>query len=166
MNFEKPVDPSLEGRLSEEEAHDEANAISYKADVSPKTGRVVSVEQGSRIEREATPEDYEAALGALEDIKELAQKDPTVFEKMFKYGTRSVVAITLPIGILGSIYNETLNGVLWGKGDVAGAVKKDINSAKEYFKDDFPFTEAQRRLESLKAEAQRFAEGQTKRKEI
>ena len=67
MNFEQA--PSEETRLSESEAHDEANLIKAESVVSPMTGKISEEWEELYGEgRQPTAEEYNKALEAIEEL--------------------------------------------------------------------------------------------------
>jgi hypothetical protein len=75
MNFEQAPNP--ETRLNENEAHDEANLIKAEAGVSPMTGKISEEWEELYGEgREATVEEYDEALKAIEELKSIVESEP------------------------------------------------------------------------------------------
>ncbi len=130
-----------DARLNSEDAHEEANMLRLNME---------------RQRKEATPEDYDEALQELEELKRLAAEGPEGMDKAKQYLTRLTLAGAAPFIILGGILNETLS--LEGKGYVK-EVEDNIEGMLPYFtKDGVAWTEAQRRLEVLKYDAERKAQ--------
>ena len=84
MSFEK-FTPE-ENKLSPEDAQQEANMVRAKMGASPETGKIprnwIEAED-PKWGKEPTAEDYEDALGAVEEMKRLAKEEPST-EKVLK----------------------------------------------------------------------------------
>lgn len=151
MSFENmnQIAPESE-KMEQEKAHEEANMLKAKLEFG----------------KEPTREDYEVASQELDELKQLAEKDPEGFNKLMKYATRSIIGATMPFAILGTIVSESLFKIsnTKEKGYVAG-VKENIDFARLYFaKDGVAWTEAQRRLKALEHEGGRIAEDELNEK--
>lgn len=72
-------------RLSKEEAQQEAGMLRAKMEISPRTGK-------GPEGLELTAEDYDAALEALNELKELAAKEPAVEKVLATLGRLSAEA--------------------------------------------------------------------------
>lgn len=73
--FEAPNDSE---QLSEEAAHEEANLLRAQMNVSPETGKMQGPDP--RLDREPTPEDYDKALEAVEELKRVVRENPESLE--------------------------------------------------------------------------------------
>jgi hypothetical protein len=82
---------SIEGpkRLSQDEAHDEANMLRAKVGVSPETGKIPEAvspfyERDYVEGKEPSAEDYDNALAALEELKKIAEEEPDTVKILHK----------------------------------------------------------------------------------
>lgn len=142
MSFEKPnQDENLqEKKLNLTDAQQEANMLRASMEWSRKG---------------ATPEDYDQAMQELDELKKLAAEDPKGVDKLHQRITQLAVGATLPFELMVSVIKESTPFII-GEG-YKKAIEGDIDFAMQYFtKDGIAWTEAQRRLAALKAEAERL----------
>ncbi|MBI4094663.1 MAG: hypothetical protein HY435_00520 [Candidatus Liptonbacteria bacterium] len=101
MKFEKP-----EERLSEDEAHDEANMLRAKLEVSPETGDI-GVDMRGRFRESGerpTAEDYDNALAAIEELRKIASEEPgaeRIINKLKDLPLKAAAGIELAFRALG-----------------------------------------------------------------
>ena len=75
--------------MNENEAHDEANMLRAKVGVSSETGKIPEAVspfyEGDYAEgKEPTAEDYDNALAALEELKKIAEEEPSTVKILHK----------------------------------------------------------------------------------
>ena len=69
--FDKPEGAD---QSNEEEAHEEANMLRAKIGISPESGKVEGLDL--RQDREPTAEDYDKAVEAVEELRQIAEQEP------------------------------------------------------------------------------------------
>lgn len=152
MKFENEPRPAAEendARLTEDEAHEEANILQ------------ASMEKDGKG---ATAEDYDKAMEDLEELKRLADEGPEGMDKAKQYLTRIMLGATAPMILLGHVIDEMTS--FHGKGTMVGRAKDQIDGMLSYFtKNGVAWTDAQRRLEALKWDAARKEEEEAGEKE-
>ena len=80
--------------MSEEEAHEEANALRAKIGVSPESGKVEGLDQ--REDREVTAEDYDKALAAVEELKRLTEEEPNAVKILNRVSNAAEMLLRIP----------------------------------------------------------------------
>jgi len=80
--------------MSEEEAHEEANVLRAKIGVSPEGGKVEGPDQ--REDREATAEDYDKAMTAVEELKRMAEEEPNALKILNRVTNAAETLVRIP----------------------------------------------------------------------
>ncbi len=167
-------------RLGAEEAQEEANTARAAMGMSPETYKVDKPskpdeersykEPVKMVEGEATPEDYEQALGELNELERLAKENPNVAKKLLQYAVMAAYTATTPVQILGAALKETM-------AKISGAEKLGAPSSerpkgyKKAFGEVFSswsdikntvFSDARSKLERLKKSGAKFGKKETK----
>ena len=111
--------PGMDKRLGEGEAHDEANLLRAQLNISPETGKIEKSnwdrdEQLLSFEsREVTAADYDNALAAIEEMKKIAEEEPT-FERILNKlrdiplkGQSSMIGVELALQSIFTLHIES-----------------------------------------------------------
>ena len=156
MSMEKFEPSSEEKRLSESEAHEEANMLRAKLKVSPETGKIPGggsewdKDRGKSFETDQKPtaEDYDNALAAIEELKKIVAEEPIAQKAINK-----IKDIPLKLGVLAMrALNEV--GINMVSLDIDGYEKIKTTIENESIG---LFNDAENNLKALKKRAESFA---------
>ncbi len=139
--------------LSKEAAHEEANLLRAQMNVSPETGKVMqSLEP--KEDREATAEEYDKALAAVEDLKRLVEEQPESLKLMQKLN--KPVEQLISTGGLGVMFLMRASAALSRLGK-PGGVKRGWDRASILTEIGPLFDDAERQLRDLKARGEQIS---------
>jgi hypothetical protein len=153
--FEGPKGPAP---LDEEAAHEEANMLRAQMYVSPETGKIAQ-SLDSREDREATAEDYDKALEAVEELKRIVQEQPESMDLLAKVMKPLDTIVRIPG--LGVAYLMRASAALHGLNKPGGSkaawerasVMTDIGQWLE---------DSEQELRDLKARGEKLGQNETK----
>lgn len=177
-------EPSSEekGRLSEDEAHKEANMLRAQLKVSPETGKIPGSEWDVRMGRsfeaegkEPTAEDYDNALAAIEELKKIVAEEPSaekVINKLKDLPLKAATGIELAFRFLGvgvetfSIAGAIDPGNKEGE-SIGGAMKRRWKRSKTTVENENLgiFHDAENNLKALKIRAESFGKQEARHNE-
>ncbi len=140
--------------LSEEAAHEEANILRAQMNASSETGKVMQ-SLDAREDREATAEDYDKALAAVEELKRLVEEQPESLELMQKLN--KPVEQLIGAGALGVMFLMRVSAALSRIGK-PGGVKEGWDRTSIMTEIGPLFDDAERQLADLKARGEKFGE--------
>ena len=159
---------SLEGRLNESDAHDEANMLRAKAGIYPKTGRIHGIgiggdtgfdtwlEHGGRV---PTSEDFDKAIVEIEGLRRSAKEDVpklgNMLQDILESGSQTADIVQRVLGIAAADMPNIKNteGV-----SLLEKIKQRWQAARQISDLDTIFKDAHNQLDFLKGRAGRFGE--------
>lgn len=140
-----------------EEAHTEANMLRAKIGVSPESGRVQGPDQ--REDREPTPEDYDKALEAVEDLKRLAAEEPNALKILNRVSNAAELLLRIPG--FGVAFLMRVSHAL--AGPESGGPKERWKRSAVLTDAMTEFDDAASQLRRLKAKGERFGKKEVQR---
>lgn len=169
-------------RLDEEEAHKEANMLRASMKMDPETGKILKEKPGREygeprkwIEKRATAKDYRVAEKALNDLEELAEKDPELLVKLSQYAQSSALGVIAPFVVLDSVLGGPMSHLektleQW-RGEKPDQEKPEEGSfAEAVFRlkkmKDQIFSDARSQLERLEEAGEKFGEQESEQEKV
>ncbi len=152
--FEKPEGAD---QSNEEKAHEEANMLRAKIGISPESGRVEGLDL--RQDREPTAEDYDKALEAIEELRQIAEQEPNGVKILEK--ANDAVSSLIKIPTFGFFFLTRVSHALIGP---------EPGGPKERWKRNTVITDlvaeldgAKGQLQTLKAKGEQFGKREARK---
>ena len=140
-------------RLSEEEAHNEANILRARMKVSHHSGTIEKkVGRSCNIEVEPTAEDYDQALKEIENLRQLAEEEPGAMKMLHEIG-RIAHKSTLVVELIFVGFQDLLSPEIMMSPATVGTLNK-LRTSKV-------FEDAVARLKRMKKEGIEWGEQET-----
>ncbi len=152
----KPEQKAVDTRLSEEEAHEEANMLRASLGINPESGKIIRETRGflpwqKHFEHlEPTAEDYDRALESVQELRKLSEEEPEVEKALYKVGR------VIQRG------GQILNLALVSVGFIIGPPRHFADFLDYQRANRQKLADAEKRLQDLKKSGKKFAKGELK----